>query len=46
VVLVGETAADSTLDRRCGYAPHGEPVVGSDLDVLGGTVLADGVYVG
>ena len=29
VVFVDETAANSTMDRRYGYAPRGEPVVGS-----------------
>jgi transposase len=29
VVFVDETAANTTMDRRCGYAPEGEPVVGS-----------------
>ena len=29
VVFVDETAANTTMDRRYGYAPRGEPVVGS-----------------
>ena len=29
VVFVDETAANTTLDRRYGYAPRGEPVVGA-----------------
>jgi transposase len=29
VVFVDETAANTTLDRRYGYAPRGEPVVGT-----------------
>lgn len=29
VVFVDETAANTTMDRRSGYAPKGEPVVGS-----------------
>jgi transposase len=29
VVFVDETAANTTMDRRYGYAPRGEPVVGT-----------------
>ncbi|QEL15094.1 IS630 family transposase [Limnoglobus roseus] len=29
VVFVDETAANTTMDRRYGYAPRGDPVVGS-----------------
>ena len=29
VVFVDETAANTTMDRRYGYAPRGQPVVGS-----------------